>query len=527
MIATILGALPLLAFGGWRLWSVLQQEDGAGINAMDRLQMHLGSIGQESRMPSPASAPSPLRLVTAMVVVVAVLAVGVFMLSKSGSSSNGGGQAKASVAATAALGAPTAVPVVAATPRVEVRKVAGPYDVQVQALTNFAWPTVGILSGFFERGDPRGITIALDRVAEVEVYASYRGVVSFAGGDGCCGNGMYVEIDHEDDWSSLYANLSQFVVAKGQHVEKGDVIGYGGLSGSVQRKQLHFELRIAGEPVDPLLYLPASGLGLEQQSLRTVSCPSAAIPVDANSTQNVLFYGDSLERYIIESVVIDSTDPAAPEIASRQVGAHSLSLAVPAAAVVSPTGTNYTLSLVMTRGDDRIAIECGVQLRTANTMPPGSPPKRQEPIGAAPPIDFDSGGTVDANERPNPSPTPRSSAPQRRDACRHQEHACSRSDAGAEQAGDYEAVRPRWQAHADSLPQEVRRIGPARTGWILACRKRGCNTPALLPSRLGPILIREHPRAIGAFPLDHRLEPSQSILMHPGQASLAVGGFIA
>jgi len=49
--------------------------------------------------------------------------------------------------------------------------------------------------------------------------------------------------------------LSYFAVAVGQHVHRGDTIGYVGLSGRSTGPHLHYEVRINDTPVNPHKYL--------------------------------------------------------------------------------------------------------------------------------------------------------------------------------------------------------------------------------------------------------------------------------
>jgi murein DD-endopeptidase MepM/ murein hydrolase activator NlpD len=53
----------------------------------------------------------------------------------------------------------------------------------------------------------------------------------------------------------LYAHQTRTSVAYGQRVALGDVIGYIGSTGLSTACHLHFEVRLAGQPVDPADYL--------------------------------------------------------------------------------------------------------------------------------------------------------------------------------------------------------------------------------------------------------------------------------
>jgi len=70
------------------------------------------------------------------------------------------------------------------------------------------------------------------------------------------GMGTYLEVHHHDGSVALYGHLSRMVVADGQWVSRGQVIGLVGKSGNARPRRihphLHFELRLRGVPLDPL-----------------------------------------------------------------------------------------------------------------------------------------------------------------------------------------------------------------------------------------------------------------------------------
>ena len=59
-------------------------------------------------------------------------------------------------------------------------------------------------------------------------------------------------IRHANGYVSAYAHLKSMSVGKGDTVNRGDNIGAAGMTGSVKRPQLHFELRKGATPVDPM-----------------------------------------------------------------------------------------------------------------------------------------------------------------------------------------------------------------------------------------------------------------------------------
>ena len=58
-------------------------------------------------------------------------------------------------------------------------------------------------------------------------------------------------IRHPNGYVSAYAHLKAMAVSKNDVVQRGDSIGTAGMTGSVSKPQLHFELRKGATPVDP------------------------------------------------------------------------------------------------------------------------------------------------------------------------------------------------------------------------------------------------------------------------------------
>ena len=84
------------------------------------------------------------------------------------------------------------------------------------------------------------------------VTAVHDGLVAFAGAFGGFGNLVIVE--HGGQNFSLYGNLLEMSVNKGDRIERGQPIGTVGLA-PAGSSELHFELRIDGQSVDPLQWL--------------------------------------------------------------------------------------------------------------------------------------------------------------------------------------------------------------------------------------------------------------------------------
>ncbi len=92
-----------------------------------------------------------------------------------------------------------------------------------------------------------------------QVSASADGVVLSA--DRRSDYGNLVVLDHGSGLTTRYAHLSCFKVFEGQQVKKGDVIGFVGTSGRSTGPHLHYEVRLNGNPVNPLRYMSISSKG--------------------------------------------------------------------------------------------------------------------------------------------------------------------------------------------------------------------------------------------------------------------------
>lgn len=82
------------------------------------------------------------------------------------------------------------------------------------------------------------------------IVATSPGVVSAEGYYG--GYGDLVVINHGGGVETRYGHMSRSNVVAGQHVQRGDVIGYVGSTGLSTGPHLHYEVRIDGQAVDPI-----------------------------------------------------------------------------------------------------------------------------------------------------------------------------------------------------------------------------------------------------------------------------------
>lgn len=88
------------------------------------------------------------------------------------------------------------------------------------------------------------------------LYATADGVVVHAGWQS--GYGRLVKIQHEFGIETRYAHLSKLRVKVGQRVSRGQRIGDMGASGRVTGVHLHYEVRVGGKAVNPMIYIKAA-----------------------------------------------------------------------------------------------------------------------------------------------------------------------------------------------------------------------------------------------------------------------------
>jgi len=113
----------------------------------------------------------------------------------------------------------------------------------------FRWPVSGRVITDFAASKKTGINIEAPEGAPVR--AAENGSVIYVGSD-VQGYGNLVLIRHDNGYVSAYAHLKDMAVGKGDAVKRGDTIGSAGMTGSVNRPQVHFELRKGATPVDPM-----------------------------------------------------------------------------------------------------------------------------------------------------------------------------------------------------------------------------------------------------------------------------------
>lgn len=114
-------------------------------------------------------------------------------------------------------------------------------------------------SGYGWRIDPiygtRKFHKGMDFSAPVgsDVYATGNGVVVYAGYERG-GYGNFIRINHGFNYETYYAHLSKILVKRGQKVVRGEVIAKVGNTGKSVGPHLHYEVRLRGQPQNPVHY---------------------------------------------------------------------------------------------------------------------------------------------------------------------------------------------------------------------------------------------------------------------------------
>ena len=109
-------------------------------------------------------------------------------------------------------------------------------------------------SGFGDGRNHAGVDISAP--VGTSVRAAACGTVTLAGVQS--GYGKIICIRHTTAFSTCYAHLSSFAVARGTQVAVGQLIGRVGMTGRTSGAHLHFETRVDGRPRDPNPYLDGS-----------------------------------------------------------------------------------------------------------------------------------------------------------------------------------------------------------------------------------------------------------------------------
>ncbi|MGB9720875.1 MAG: M23 family metallopeptidase [bacterium] len=125
-------------------------------------------------------------------------------------------------------------------------------------------PSIPPVNGWFMRGfgyclDPFTGTIKMHEGIDI---AAPVGTPIIAPADGVVKKiqnttdfGTIIEINHNQNFTTIYAHCQNPRINPGQSVKRGDFIADVGTSGKITGPHLHYEIRISGVPIDPLNYI--------------------------------------------------------------------------------------------------------------------------------------------------------------------------------------------------------------------------------------------------------------------------------
>ena len=138
----------------------------------------------------------------------------------------------------------------------------GSYNGAVSS-AGLSWPCAArsITSPFGPRYDP--ITGVATTHSGIDIGAAYGApVYACASGTVTCATyssifGYHVRISHGNGFLTLYGHMIRYTVSEGQHVSRGEIIGYVGSTGKSTAPHLHLTLYYGGSLVNPLNYLPS------------------------------------------------------------------------------------------------------------------------------------------------------------------------------------------------------------------------------------------------------------------------------
>ncbi len=122
------------------------------------------------------------------------------------------------------------------------------------SVAGLIWPVDGVVvSGYGMRWGRLHEGIDIAAASGTPIRAAAAGTVIHSGWLG--GYGLLVVVDHGNGLATAYAHNSANLVSVGQRVTQGETVSLVGSTGNSSGPHLHFEVRVNGAAVDPLLYL--------------------------------------------------------------------------------------------------------------------------------------------------------------------------------------------------------------------------------------------------------------------------------
>lgn len=115
------------------------------------------------------------------------------------------------------------------------------------------------------------------------IYATADGIVSRS--ERMNGYGNLVEIAHGNDTQTRYGHLSKLLVQPNERVRRGQLIGLMGSTGRSTGSHLHYEIRVAGEAINPLPFVTGSERAMAVNSRRSSVALGGPTPSDEKAVK--------------------------------------------------------------------------------------------------------------------------------------------------------------------------------------------------------------------------------------------------
>lgn len=122
------------------------------------------------------------------------------------------------------------------------------------------WPTEGKISSLFgmrfhpiKKVYKRHSGVDIANLKNTDIVATADGVVKVSSPHE--GYGNLIIIDHKNGFETYYGHAEMLLVGSGSPIKKGQVIAKMGKTGLATGDHLHYEIRFAGEPLDPVVFV--------------------------------------------------------------------------------------------------------------------------------------------------------------------------------------------------------------------------------------------------------------------------------
>ena len=123
-----------------------------------------------------------------------------------------------------------------------------------EKIISLIWPAAGKIVQKFSTNSPKSDGIDIQFEKSTEIRAAADGKVIYSAANANFGN--MIIIRHDDEFITVYAYLHTFFENEGQMVKQIDLSGLADKTEIKQVPMIHFEVRKAAKPVDPMKYLP-------------------------------------------------------------------------------------------------------------------------------------------------------------------------------------------------------------------------------------------------------------------------------